>query len=470
MPKCTCGKQASFNFPNEKKGLFCSTHKDADMVNVLKKMCEIVGCHTVPIYNILGETKGRFCIEHKQPDMIDVINKRCEADGCFRQPSYNIRGETKGRFCIEHKQPEMIDVINKRCEANGCEKRPSYNIRGETNSRFCEEHKEPNMINVKSKKCEENGCDIIPTYNVLGETKGRFCVEHKEPHMVDVKSKKCEHDKCIKQPQFNVCGEKKGRFCYNHKQPDMVNVKSIRCKYDRCNTRAWYGMLGKGITHCASHTQKGMIRYPNRTCSSCKQLGTHEANGARFCEEHKPVDAENLGIATCSMCGLDDILTNGKCGTCDPHVIQVRRHAKENRVKDFLIASGITLVHDKMLEGTMCGRERPDFQIDCGTHFVYVEVDEHQHDTYACECEQTRMVNLVEVRGMPVRWIRYNPDTYESQKGQRQVKIEQREKKLLEYVKWAMQHSPQKDGDISSVLYLFYDEYDTTKQPWMKLI
>ena len=239
-----------------------------------------------------------------------------------------------------------------------------------------------------------------------------------------------------------------------------------------CEIHAWYGWLGKGDSHCASHKQKGMITSPNRKCETacCKQLGTHEGNGARFCEEHMPVGAENLGVATCTMCGLDDILTNGKCETCYPQIIQIRRHAKENRVKDFLTAAGITFVHDKMLEGTLCGRERPDFQIDCGSHYLYVEVDEHQHDTYACECEQTRMVNLVEVRGMPVRWIRYNPDTYESQKGQRQVKIEQREKKLLEYVKWAMQHSPQEEGDISSVLYLFYDEYDATNQEWQTLI
>jgi hypothetical protein len=180
-----------------------------------------------------------------------------------------------------------------------------------------------------------------------------------------------------------------------------------------------------------------------------------------------PVGAENLGVATCTMCGLDDILANGKCSTCDPQVIQMRRHAKENHVKDLLVAAGFTFVHDKILEGTGCGRERPDFQFDCETHFVYLEVDEHQHDTYACECEQTRMINLVEVRGMPVRWIRYNPDSYESLNGQRQVRIEQREKKLINYVKWAMKHPPQ---DISNVLYLFYDEYDTTNQPWLPLI
>ena len=456
-PTCHCGKHASFNV-RDGKALFCAKHKAPGMVNVISKKCK--SCDKIPSYNFRGETKGLFCAEHKTSDMVDVVHKTCKS--CNKIPVYNFRGETKGLFCADHKAPGMVDVKNITCEM--CNKQPMYNISGETKGRFCAKHKEPGMVDVKNSTCKS--CDKLPVYNFRGETKGLFCAEHKAPDMVDVKNITCKL--CDIRPSFNIRGETKGLFCAEHKESGMINVVDILCEL--CDIRAWYGRLGKGNNRCAVHKQTGMIRYPNRKCSSCKQLGTHEANGARFCEEHKPADAENLGIATCSMCGLDDILTNGKCGTCDPHVIQVRRHAKENRIKDFLIASRITLVHDKMLEGTMCGRERPDFQIDCGTHYVYIEVDEHQHDTYACECEQTRMVNLVEVRGMPVRWIRYNPDTYESQKGQRQVKIEQREKKLLEYVKWAMQHSPQEDGDISSVLYLFYDEYDTTKQPWMKLI
>jgi hypothetical protein len=212
-----------------------------------------------------------------------------------------------------------------------------------------------------------------------------------------------------------------------------------------------------------------MITFPTKKCQSCKQLGTHESNGTRFCEDHKPADAENLGIATCTSCGLDDILTNEKCNTCDPTIQKIRQHAKENRINDVLTAHKITFVHDKMLEGPQCGRERPDFQIDCGSHFVYVEVDEHQHRSYACECEQTRMINVVHARGMPVRWIRYNPDCYEPTKGQRYIKQEQREKKLVEYVTYAMKHSPQEDKAISNVLYLFYDEYDTTHQDWITL-
>ena len=325
----------------------------------------------------------------------------------------------------------MVNVLDKTCETGGCRKQPSYNFRGQTKGRFCTNHKQSKMVNVVDKTCETTGCETIPNYNVRGKTKGRFCYEHRLSEMVNVKNKTCKADGCEKQPS--------------------------------------YGWLGKCKSRCGPHRQKGMITSPNRKCETtcCKQLGTHEANGARYCEDHMPNGAENLGVEKCPSCGLDDILTNGKCSTCDPQVMQIRRHAKENRVKDLFTAAKFTFVHDRMLEGTTCGRERPDFQFDCGTHFVYVEVDEHQHQSYACECEQGRMINLVHVRGMPVRWIRYNPDVYEPANGQRKIKLEQREKKLIEYTKWAMKNPP---DTISSVLYLFYDEYDTKNQEWHKLI
>jgi hypothetical protein len=335
---------------------------------------------------------------------------------------------------------------------------------------FCLKHKEPNMINIKNKTCEIDGCDILPNYNIRGQVKARFCSEHKEPNMVNVKNKTCEMDGCDILPTYNISGQVKARFCYEHKELNMVNVKSKICEMDDCKILCRYGFLGKGLSRCSSHRQKGMITAPNRLCemTRCDNLGAYEHNGVRYCEDHCEDGSENLGIYKCSSCGLDDILTNGKCSTCDPVVLQVRRHAKENRVGDIFRANGLdTFVHDKMLENSNCGRERPDFQFDCGTHFVYVEVDEHQHRSYACECEQTRMINLVEARGMPVRFIRYNPDAYEPVKGQRKIKLEQREKKLLEYVNYAIKHSP---DEIANVLYLFYDGYDTTIQTWDKLI
>jgi len=328
------------------------------------------------------------------------------------------------------------------------------------------------MINVINRKCAMNGCIKQASFNIIGLNNGYFCNSHKKENMVNVTNKKCEISGCMKQPTFNIPGEVTGKYCADHKESTMIDIKHKICDISECTLRASYGFLGKKTTSCAQHKQKGMITLPTRKCEiiNCKQLGCFEKSGIRYCEEHMPLEAENLGISKCSLCGLDDILTNSICNICDPSIIKNRQHAKENRIRDILTAEKITFIHDKMLECQQCGRERPDFQIDCGTHFIYIEVDEHQHQSYTCECEQTRMINLVEARGIPVSFIRYNPDVYEPIKGQKKVVIEQREKKLIEYVKYIMCKSPIINGAFANVTYLFYDDYDTTKQTWHTLI
>jgi hypothetical protein len=466
-----CMTRPQYNSIGETKGRFCSKHKKSDMIDVLKKTCEQDGCDIIPVYNIDGEKKGRFCLNHKEPNMINIVNRICEANGCNIQPSYNILGKKKGRFCYIHKEPNMIDVINKSCEIYECNKMAMYNISGESRARFCINHKESNMIDVKHTKCEIENCNTRPSYNIIGKTQGRFCFEHKESNMINVISRLCEFIECKKHSTYNFNGESKGRFCAEHKLKDMVNVISKLCEITNCGKRANFGWLSKGAVTCATHKQNGMIYNPNRRCITikCKELGAYEANGCRYCEKHMPENSKNLGINTCTVCGLDDILTNGICVTCDPSTIHTLVHTKENRVKNILQKMQIDCIHDKILEDKSCGGERPDFQIDCGTHFVYIEVDENQHKSYLCECEQIRMINMIEVRGIPVRWIRYNPDSYKPVQGQRVITLENREKKLEELIRYAIKHSPIEDGAFSNVLYLFYDEYDISNYTWYKL-
>jgi hypothetical protein len=41
MPKCHCGKRASFNNVGETNGRFCKEHKESQMVNIVSKTCEV---------------------------------------------------------------------------------------------------------------------------------------------------------------------------------------------------------------------------------------------------------------------------------------------------------------------------------------------------------------------------------------------------------------------------------------------
>ncbi len=62
-----------------------------------------------------------------------------------------------------------------------------------------------------------------------------------------------------------------------------------------------------------------------------------------------------------------------------------------------------------------CSKYRPDIVINLTVLVCVVEVDEYQHrrSTYSPECEKIRMMQIhQDFGGIPVVFIRYNPDSY----------------------------------------------------------
>jgi hypothetical protein len=509
-PKCEhtgCTKRPSFNVRGETKGRFCKKHKtDKDMVNVKDKTCENPGCTKIPTFNVSGETKGRFCFEHITDDnMVNVKHKTCENPDCTKQPTFNVLGETKGRFCSEHKEDKMVDVVNKTCEHKDCTKQPVFNVLGETKGRFCSEHKEDKMVDVKNKTCENPGCTTQPTYNVLGETKGRFCFEHKERGMVNVKDKTCEHPTCSKQPVFNKPDETKGRFCFEHKErgmvnvkdktcenpgctkrpyfnvsgetkgrfckkhitdKDMVNVVSKKCEHTGCTTFPRYNVPGQKASRCNTHKQTGMIVNPKKRCceKKCKEYALYGTFRAEFCESHcDPATHINWMEKECVSCRLPNILNkNSRCQYCDPDMFNKTRLAKQNYVKRWLDNNGFKYDScDTVIEHSECGKERPDFVFDCGTHVVILEVDENQHRERVEVCECTRMVNIFQsFGGLHVKFVRYNPDKYKKGGRSHDPAIGTRMNVLHTHLEYALKDEP---VSFLSVKHLFYDnERETT--------
>jgi hypothetical protein len=113
-----CGKIPIYNYPGQKKALYCNSCRMEGMVNVQRKEC-LGGCGTfkAPIYNYPFERKGRYCKNCKLLGMIDVMNKRC-LGGCGRFPSCNYAGNKKRLYCNKCKLKGMIDIINKRTPQN----------------------------------------------------------------------------------------------------------------------------------------------------------------------------------------------------------------------------------------------------------------------------------------------------------------------------------------------------------------
>jgi hypothetical protein len=135
------------------------------------------------------------------------------------------------------------------------------------------------------------------------------------------------------------------------------------------------------------------------------------------------------------------------------------RLAKQNMVRDYLLHEGFKFTTvDRAIDGGICGLERPDFYIDCGTHFLIIEVDEHQHSGRPCECEQARMVNISQSNGLPTVFLRWNPDRYKLPRKGAQMAASSRRLAVLK--EWALHHLVKQPVEFLSVLYLFFDGYE----------
>ena len=456
--KCQCGKHIpTFNLPGEIQAIWCLECRDINAVDVRHNRCQC-GKHR-PTFNLPEQLEAIWCSECKDPNAIDVMNKRCKCGK--HQPTFNLIGQITAIWCLECKNPNAIDVISKRCKCG--KHRPTFNLIGQIEAIWCSECKDPNAINVVDKRCQ---CGKhIPSFNLPGNTKAIWCSECKQTNAIDIKGKRCQCGKHY--PNFNLPGETKPIWCSECKDFNAVDVKHQKCQ---CGIRASYGISGQLPTMCFQHRFVEMISYPTKQCenATCRNLAIYGDGIKRLrCEEHKLNGDFNLIEKRCSSCGLMEVLNeNNHCSNCEPgkYLKYVKRH--ENRIKDLFTAQGFNPVNDRIPNTSACGKERPDFVFDPdrdenknieGPHIVIVEVDEDQHKRYEYKCEKTRMFNVTQgFGGIPVFWIRYNPDKFRLPDGSKStITQNKREEHLLQWVKYALKRPPTK---MLEVIYLFYDD------------
>lgn len=514
MVKCQmCRKQAVFNFSCELKAKYCKDHIKPGMIDVKNKKCVYIGCHKQPTYNVLGEKKGLYCADHALDNMCDVKHPVCAEKGCNKRPNFNYPTERKGLYCIKHIKNGMVNVVSKTCFCNGCDKRPGFNYVGETIGLYCQSHSKVGMVNVKDRKCKYNGCNKRPNFNLPGELKGLFCKKHSADNMIDVKHEKCHYDGCNKRPCFNLLGETKGLFCADHKKlgmvdvenmkcehkkcvhndcntrasfnydnethgkycqkhalPEMINVLSNNCTHTDCMTRALYGLVGFGPTLCAYHKNDlaHSVKQPTKKCSHdmCKEYAIYGTKYRSHCENHKEVNEINLIERKCKSCGLLNVLDKDDlCRVCNPAAFQQYRLAKQDFVKSML-KTGLEEYYkylkscDKVIDGAICGKERPDFLFDCGDHYVVLECDENQHKERLCDCEYARMINISQSLGLSTIFIRYNPDNFVNKNNKiMDISTTNRKFLLLNMIKTQINRN---EFHFAEVHYLYYDNCDET--------
>jgi hypothetical protein len=381
-------------------------------------------------------------------------------------PSFNVAGETTGLYCSGCALPNMMNVKSPKCIT--CKiKVPNFNVVGETTGLYCSGCALPNMVDVKHPKCIT--CKIKrPNFNVAGETTGIYCSGCALPNMVDVKHPKCITCK-IKVPSFNVVGETTGLYCSGCALPNMVDVTHPKCI--TCKTRASYGIPGTIPTTCVKHRTENMISKPRARCKkkNCKLFAVYGIRSPIHCESHKNDNDINLIETRCKMCGLMDVcideLCINVCSKSEQITYEMRKRQKVKELRVFNILKGNYKEPDEynIHVSTKCGgnnSEEKEMGYDFGTHKLYIEVDENQHKSYCELGELNRMKNIyMDDGGIPIIFLRYNPDNYTINGKKQDIPQKKREIELIRWIKY-YENIENSQGSCLSVHYLYYSDKD----------
>tara|TARA_Y100000389_G_scaffold128022_2_gene125396 strand:- start:15164 stop:16834 length:1671 start_codon:yes stop_codon:yes gene_type:complete len=498
-----CTRTSYYNLKGENKALFCSTHKTDDMVNVLTKRCIEEDCENFPSFNFKTERNALYCGTHKHLDMINIDKARCKyyfEDGtkCMNQPLWNFFNETTPIYCGQHKKHDMILLNKVICHFENCEGTAAFNYPDKKFRMYCSFHKLDGMIDLKHKNtlCIIDDCNIQASYNVKDQKKPLYCSSHADKKtMCNVKNRICEIDNCLQRALFGQVGEKP-RFCGTHrdghphesssnespaktnKSPaktnespvkiitkENVDIVNKKCEVEGCNGHRIYGLNSKN-THCNKHKTDGMIKSVNITCKNknCMNRALYGIIGGKpmYCEEHKNNEKNlvNMIEHKCKKCGLIEIMSTTEeniCIYCVDNSVKLRLK-KENIIRNLLDKNNIKYNSHNKIMNKNCDKYRPDFCIDMNTHMVILEVDEFQHSHYLCDCEYTRMFNISNAfGGLPVIWLRYNPDPYMIKNTRTNTLQKQRHELLLKYL---TRHCLKPPSNLAEVIYLYYNDFD----------
>ncbi len=308
--------------------------------------------------------------------------------------------------------------------------------------------------------CTFNNCHNEATYRYKYNKLSR-CEIHKNNMMDHVNySKTCKYSQCNKSAIYALPGNRPV-FCATHKIADMINVKIKQCTFDKCTSKTLYGKPGSPTSHCGKHRQPGMIKRPNGKCINCTSPAIYgNYYVAKHCEIHKEEHEQNLVERNCISCNLIMVLDKDNyCEYCNPVTFATARLAKQNALMDFLDSKGLHgTTTDTVIDNGVCGKERPDRVFDFEDKIVVLECDEHQHRDRLLECENVRMINISQsFGGIPVYFIRWNPDDYSPIDDSDPLHVSQRHLDLYNFIIGIKNKIVTLPNALLSVFYMFYD-------------
>ena len=175
------------------------------------------------------------------------------------------------------------------------------------------------------------------------------------------------------------------------------------------------------------------------------------------------VKVRNNWCPKCNMCPSCGFYRTGGelcSSTCNDIAIKkYREKSKEWVVVRYLQEKlpDYDFIHNKSV-GSHCTKDEkensnghlfPDIRFDCGFYHLIVEVDEHKHRGADYKCDKQRMYDIIAKLGLPCIFIRYNPDSKESNK---EILLE----KVQEYLELNIEDDDRWDDFGFKAEYLFY--------------
>ena len=204
----------------------------------------------------------------------------------------------------------------------------------------------------------------------------------------DNRIKELENVNSLLKEQLNKYLMKNKVYYENNKEEHKQRVKEYREKTN--------------YNHKPSPEQKK--EYNKQAYLKRKENGTVNLY-VKLCENCKTVSASKKYDNHCLRCFI----------YLFPDKPVIRNYkTKETAAANFITENfpNFTWNIDKKVEDG-CSRRRPDLMCDLGYQVLIVEVDENQHDTYDCSCENKRIMQISQDIGhRPLIFIRFNPDDY----------------------------------------------------------
>jgi hypothetical protein len=293
-------------------------------------------------------------------------------------------------------------------------------------SRFCIHEKEKTT-------CKDCGGSQICLHNkVKSKCKdckgGSICLHDKIRSTCNIcsKSKFCIHEK-IKQ----ICKECHGTaICMHEKERSYCRICNPTnfCEHDRrknqckdCSVKLCIHNIkisdcitcAKSVSYCIHNKNKSIcidcggsqICIHNKRKTRCKLCDGKDLCKTEWCETYISTISKNKYEGYCLFCFI--------------HLFPEKPIARNYKTKEFEVVKFITTqfsvfswITDKTIKDG-CSKKRPDLLLDLGYQVIIIEIDENQHTSYDCSCENKRIMELSQDIGhRPIIFIRFNPDDY----------------------------------------------------------